>query len=227
MPNKLIDLTGQRFGRLVVIERTEIDTARRPRWLCKCDCGAYKVVSSVHLKNGSTKSCGCLRREEVSKRSTEIARRIGKNNKTHGMRNTRLYHIWCGIKRRCLNPNAKPYDNYGGRGITICDEWKNDFMNFYNWAMANGYQENLTIDRKDNDGNYEPSNCRWASYEEQANNRRKAKYSNRTHCIEFNGEIHSLMEWSEITGINYGTLQKRIKLGWTIEKALTESVKKK
>ena len=226
MPNKLIDLTNQRFGRLVVIERTEIGNAKRPKWLCKCDCGSYKVVSSAHLRHGDTRSCGCLRREEVSRRSAAIARRIGKNNKTHGMRGTRLYYIWCGIKRRCLNPNSKPYDRYGGRGITICDEWKNDFMNFYNWAMANGYQENLTIDREDNNGNYEPSNCRWVTMKVQANNRRKAKYSSRTHCLEFNGEIHSLMEWSRITGINYGTLQRRMELGWSTEKALTTPVKK-
>lgn len=137
-------------------------------------------------------------------------------NYKHGLKHTRLYSIWNGIKIRCLNPNFIRYKDYGGRGITICDEWKNDFQAFYDWAMSNGYADNLTIDRIDNNGNYEPSNCRWVAMDVQANNSR--------HCrnIEFNGEVHSLSEWARITGIPRYTLNNRInQYGWSIEDALT------
>lgn len=138
-------------------------------------------------------------------------------NYKHGLKGTRLYRIWNGIKNRCFNPNYHRYSDYGGRGIKVCDEWKNDFQSFYDWSMSNGYSDNLTIDRINNDGNYEPSNCRWVGLKVQANNSR--------HCnnIQFNGEVHSISEWARITGIPRYTLNNRInKYGWSIEDSLTK-----
>ena len=216
MPNKVIDLTGRRFGRLVVTEKMESDKHGSPKWLCVCDCGASKIVTGPHLRNGVTKSCGCLRRETVGARSAEIARRIGHDNKKHGMRGTRLYNIWRGVKARCLNPNSKYYDRYGGRGITIHQEWVDSFEVFMEWSMANGYRDDLTLDRKDNDGPYSPANCRWATMKEQANNRR----SNR--LVTFNGQTKTVAQWAAEKGVNRDMILRRLDAGWSIEKALTE-----
>ena len=136
-------------------------------------------------------------------------------NYRHGMRHTRIYNIWRTMRQRCSNPNCINYHNYGGKGIVVCDEWDKSFEVFYEWAMANGYEDGLTIDRINSNGNYEPSNCRWASYKQQANN----KTSNR--LVEFNGEVHTLGEWASITGIRLATIWNRLKLGWSIEDALT------
>lgn len=206
------DLTGRRFGKLTVIECVGRNKSGRFMWKCKCDCGNITTVRSDGLTSGHTKSCGCLTVAAATDRIKEI-------NKTHGKTNTRLFHIWQSMRARCSNPSNKSYHRYGGRGIRVCEEWEKDFVSFYNWAMDNGYQEELTLDREDNSGNYEPSNCKWATPREQANNTRRNVY------IEYNGETHTMKEWSRIIGMNYGTLQKRIKLGWTIEKALTEPVK--
>lgn len=146
---------------------------------------------------------------------------IGNSNaKKHGMSNTRLYHIWEGMKRRCKNPKAKNYKNYGGKGISICDEWDRSFEVFYEWAMANGYEDGLTLDRIDVNGNYEPSNCRWASWEEQENNRSNNKY------IEYNGQTKTIAEWTRIFGKPRHIVYHRLKRGWSIEKALTTEVRK-
>lgn len=156
----MIDITGQRFGRLVAIERIGTDKHRRAIWLCRCDCGNTATVVGSELRRGRTKSCGCLGHE-----------RNREGHVKHGCRYTRLYSIWRGLRQRCSNPNSKGYSNYGGRGITVCQEW-NDFTVFQKWAHENGYTNSMTIERNDVNGNYEPSNCKWIAHNEQSQNKR-------------------------------------------------------
>ncbi len=165
---KFIDFTGQRFGRLTVIER-DGSRGKNATWLCQCICGKQTVVSSYDLKRGNTSSCGCIQREKAAQRVL-----------VHGKRRTRLYAVWASIKSRCYNPASNRYGRYGGRGIKVCDEWLHDFGAFYNWAMSNGYDENAprgkcTIDRIDNDKGYSPDNCRWVDMGTQSNNRSNSK----------------------------------------------------
>ena len=158
--NKLIDLHGMRYGRLQVIEiagKKGCETT----WLCKCDCGNETVVMGGNLRSGKTKSCGCFHDESSKKRFVK-----------HNLTGTRLNRIWKNMKTRCSNPNSNNYQYYGERGITICEEWKNSFESFMEWALANGYREDLTIDRIDVNENYEPNNCRWVTMTVQNNNRR-------------------------------------------------------
>lgn len=218
------NLIGQRFGRLVVIDEAPRQLAKRgdyyrTRWLCRCDCGNVLEVNANSLKNGSSKSCGCLRRELESERAT-------KHGFTKGYKVESLYSVWNAMKLRCYNPNNKAYKNYGGRGITMCDEWLNDYATFRSWAIANGYDENAkygdcTLDRIDVNGPYCPDNCRWANAVEQQNNTRK------NHYITYNGATKSIAEWARETGIADDTIYQRIgKLGWDPIKAITKPMRK-
>lgn len=190
---KPLNLVGQKFGRLTVTNRAENDKKGNTRWLCSCSCGKQGIVCGYHLKSGAIKSCGCIKKEMLSNREN-----------AHHKAGTRLYRIWAGIKERCFNSNHKNYNRYKGRGITMCNEWKDNFMSFYNWAVNNGYKQGLTIERINNDGNYEPSNCRWATRWEQANN------TSHNHFIVYNGEKHTVSQWSKKTGIKYSVLRGRI-----------------
>lgn len=199
------DLTGQKFGRLTVIKRVE-NKNKQTYWLCRCECGNEKDVNAGNLKSGNVRSCGCLRHETSTK---------------HGMRNSRIYEIWRGMKKRCFNKNYKHFNDYGGRGITVCDCWKNDFMSFYNWSMLNGYVDDLSIDRIDNNKGYFPENCRWATIKEQANNTRANRF------LTYNGETKTMTKWCEILNMKCTTLFTRLKLGWSVEKAFTIPVRER
>lgn len=196
---RLVEI-GDVFGRLTVLKETAKKHGRI-HYLCECICGNQKIVMKNNLFGGQVKSCGCLRRES-------------RQNVTHGQKGTRLYRIWSGMKTRCLNKNDKAFSMYGGRGIGICDEWI-DFDGFQEWANSNGYDENLTIERKDVDEGYYPSNCEWIPLSEQAQNRTN------TLRLTFKGQTKTLKEWSRITGIEYPTLHARIERGWSVEKTLS------
>ena len=208
------DFTGRRFGRLTVIERVENYVTPKGKiksmWGCHCDCGNVKIVTRSALTSGHVKSCGCL--------STEMRREI---RTSHGKSGTRLYRIWAGMKARCAYPKNISYPRYGGRGITVCDEWLHNFQAFYDWAMANGYRDDLSIDRIDADGNYCPENCRWATPKEQNRNTRSNRY------ITINGETECLAEWCEKYKIPMVMVWKRLKHGWSIEEALGIVARKK
>ena len=205
------DLTGQKFKYLTVIEETEKDKNGRTMWLCKCKCGNYHKACTKYLLNGQTTSCGC-RRKQILADTT-------KKNTTHGLSNSEIYHRWSGMKSRCYNPNDNEYQNYGGRGIAICEEWK-DFINFYNWAINNGYSENLTIDRINVNGNYEPDNCRWTDYKIQGNNTR------RNHYLTYDGTTKTMSQWADILGMSYYTLRARInQYHWSVERAFETPVR--
>lgn len=201
---KVIDITGQRFNRWTVIRRLENTTKGQARWFVKCDCGKTAIRPSNGLIYGRSKSCGCLRNETTLARST----------KHHNSSNSYIsptYHSWAGMKARCDNPEQSHYKHYGGRGITYDPRWS-DFANFY--ADMGDKPKGYTLDRIDVNGNYEMSNCKWATRKQQARNKTTTRF------IEFNGVTRCLQEWAEILGVSQATLRERLDK-WPIEKALT------
>lgn len=204
--SRLIDLTGQTFGRLTVLRREGSDHRNEALWLCECSCDSHnRIIATGHnLRSGHTQSCGCYWREQTRKANT-----------THGDTGTRLHGIWKQMRDRCYRQTNKAYPQYGGRGIVMYPEWQNDFATFREWAYANGYNDTLSIDRIDVDGIYEPSNCRWATRVTQNRNKR----SNRV--ITINGVSKTMADWCDELGVTYATVCARInKLGWTPEEAL-------
>ena len=207
----IVDLTGQHFGFLEVISMTNERKHGKVVWLCKCECENVCKVTSNNLKNGSTISCGCYNKKNLARCRTK-----------HGLYKSRIYNIYICMKERCYNPNTKSYKDYGDRGIEVCDEWlgEDGFKNFYEWSVANGYDNSLSIDRINVNGNYEPSNCKWSTSTEQNNNTR------RNNNITLNCETHTISEWSRIKGLSRNTLVARLRNGWSIEDSLNKPVKK-
>lgn len=215
--SRVDSLVGKKFGRLTVVSREENIRSNTGRshvmYMCKCDCGNSVVIKAENLRSGNTKSCGCLEKEINKEKSTK-----------HGMTHNRLYNVWQGMKLRCYDKNHKAYKNYGGRGITVCDEWLHDFQAFYDWSMSNGYDENAphgqcTIDRKDNNKGYSPENCQWVTMKEQQMNKRN------NYIVSYKGQDVPLSAVAEQEKIDRDTLASRLKKGMTIEEAI--SYKKK
>lgn len=194
--NKVHDLTGQKFGLLTVLGLEETNT-RKTYWKCLCECGNIKTVRSDSLQCGAIKSCGCIKKQQDRINLTA--------NHSHKMSKTRLYHIWQGMKSRCSNPNNPDYQRYGGRGITVCKEWKNSFSEFMKWANKSGYSETLSIDRIDYNGNYEPNNCRWATPKQQSNNRSS------NHLVTIGNETMTISQWCEKYGIKLSVIKGKIR----------------
>lgn len=191
-------MIGKKFGKLTVIEECrERAKGNHILYRCLCECGNYCNVRGYDLRHEKTRSCGCL-------------------IKTHGKSHSKLYDKFISMKRRCYDAKRKDYQYYGARGIQVCDEWLNDFQAFYDWAINNGYRDGLTIDRINNDGNYEPSNCRWATMEQQNNNTRLTKH------IKYSNYNYSISQWGRILNIDSSTISKRLKDNWDIEKLLTK-----
>lgn len=200
--HKFVDLSGQRFGRYTVLHRDtdqfSANGKRRTKWVCKCDCGNVKSVGAYDLRAGHILSCGCYKKQ--IKRA-----QLTRHGAILGGKPTRLYRIWDSMKARCYDPNKNYYSLYGGRGIQVCNEWRYSFEAFQEWALNNGYDDTLTIDRIDADGNYCPENCRWSTIKEQNNNKRD------NHYLTYKGETKTLAQWSEVTGFPYHTLSARVR----------------
>ena len=197
------NLVNQKFDKLLVIEKTDVRISKKVFWKCLCDCGNIKYVQTYHLTKGIIQSCGC---SSTKYKQTEFTKP--------------LYIIWQGMKNRCYNPKHENYVNYNGKGISICDEWKDDFELFYNWSISNGYKKGLSIDRINNNGNYEPSNCRWVTKREQMWNTSKNK------IIEYKNETRCMAEWCDILNLNYETIQSRFHRGWNVEKTFETPIRK-
>lgn len=193
MAGKPKDITGQRFGKLTAIKLDHIERVKQGTvhyWLYRCDCGNEKVIRKGEVSQGGSQSCGCFLKESVKQRTT-----------THRQTHTRLYRIMHDMKQRCLNPNNVNYKHYGARGIKICESWLNDFENFKHWAINNGYKDNLTIERIDFNGNYEPDNCKWILLSEQVKNTRRTRF------ITVNETTLCLGDWAKKLKMEYNTLK--------------------
>lgn len=201
---------NKKYNRLTIKSVNGEVKGRCSTWLnCQCECGNMKVVRFDYLMNGRTKSCGCYRSDNARKQSKDL--------ETHHLSNTRLFIIHRAMKRRCYDKRVKQYKNYGARGIKVCDEWLNSLESFAKWSYDNGYNDTLTIDRIDNNGNYEPNNCRWVDQQTQQNNKRN------NIKIEHNGKIKTISQWSKELDISYSKLYSRIvKKNMTIENILKE-----
>lgn len=208
-----LNLTGKRFGRLVVLKDTGKREKSQKVWMCKCDCGNTKEVITSYLTSGDTKSCGCYRKECELKNLGEF---WGKP-KTHGLSKTRVYRIWIDMNARCEKKNNKAYKHYGERGIKVCKEWKENFLSFYNWAIKNGYKDELSIDRINVNGNYEPNNCRWADAKTQGNNKRN------TRKIKIFNEVKTAYDFEKQYGIKAYLLLDRYDKGYRDDKLIYKS----
>lgn len=205
---QLKDITGQKFGRLTVIKRVGRNKQRQATWLCQCECGNQITVVGCYLRGKRVMSCGCLRKDNLLKSIT-------KHNKSRD----KIYKVFTGMKARCYNKNSIEYKNYGARGIKICEEWLNNFLNFYDWAIANGYDENAehgkcTIDRIDVNGDYCPNNCRFVSNLIQQRNKRNNRF------IEYKGIKLCVSDWEKRLNFSQGTIKTRIKNGWSIKQII-------
>lgn len=216
--NKFIDISGKEFGKLTAIEPIGKSKHNEIIWKCKCVCGKQAEATGINLRRGNTKSCGCLKNGLLSK--YEIKDISSENCENTVKENERLYRIWIGVKTRCYNTNSANYKYYGAKGIIVCNEWLHDFQAFYDWAIANGYKDGLTLDRKDNSKGYSPENCKWSTMKEQAQN------TSQTIKISCNGETKTISEWSDITGIPKNVIKQRIKKGWDIKKALESPLRR-
>lgn len=196
------DLTGQRFGKLIAIKPVGTNKSGNTLWECKCDCGNSSIVINSNLTRENSKSCGCTNSERLIKRNT-----------SHGMSKTKIYAKWLSMLERCRTKTNTDYKYYGARGINVCKEWK-DFNKFYKWAMNNGYENSLTIDRINVNGNYEPSNCRWVTQLRQCNNKRNNLY------LTIDGVTASLADICRMYNARYTMVWKRLRRGWSIEKAV-------
>ena len=208
----LKDITNKRIGKLIVLGRTPHVPDHRFSWICLCDCGKMVLYTTAELRR--CRSCGCSHEESRQKRFSEY-------RAVHGNPKDRLYHVWTGMRNRCQNPKNPEYQNYGGRGITVCEEWENSYPAFRDWAYATGYDKDAptgqcTLDRIDVNGNYEPSNCRWVDLNTQANNRRRCR------IYEIDGVSRSLGDWCKKYGVSRNLVYNRLQLGWDIQRALTE-----
>lgn len=204
------DLSGQKINMLTVIKEVGKAKDRHIKWLCKCECGNYTTINSNLLKSKKIISCGCYKR----KRTSEIF-------SIHNLAKTKLYFIWEGLKQRCLNPKNKAFRFYGARGITVCNEWQEDFCLFQKWALNNGYKEGLSIERINVNGNYEPENCKWIPTSEQYLNTRKIQF------IEYNGEINTINYFSNKYNISHSTFRRHLKKGETPEQIIEKHKKEK
>ena len=207
VPKNYKSLIGKRFKALTIIEFSHYANDYQTHWLCKCDCGVVKSMNLVNLKSDRVKSCGCLKTERIKKLMT-----------THNKSNHPLYTVWKGMKARCYNPKEKYYYNYGGRGVRVCDSWLNDFSAFYEWAINNGWQKGLELDKDINDTSgllvYSPATCKFVTKLDNANKKRNNK------IIEIDGVSKTVTEWALSLGVSRNMVNDRLKAGWDNKRAV-------